>query len=88
MNVVTRKHLIDAEGQFPDATKELRACYKIACTARGRTFLEVRQVFNDADAVDQYVVFNIRGNRYRLVTIIPYSGTGARRKGICTSAPS
>ncbi len=30
-------------------------------------------LFKDADAVEEYVVFNIRRNRYRLVTIIHYS---------------
>jgi mRNA interferase HigB len=34
-------------------------------------------VFKDADAVKEYVTFNIRQNRYRLVTIIHYS----REKG-------
>ena len=41
--------------------------------AQWRNFVEVRQVFKDADAVKEYVIFNIRRNRYRLVTIIPYS---------------
>ena len=35
--------------------------------------VDVRQVFKHADAVREYVIFNIRGNRYRLVTIIHYS---------------
>lgn len=73
MHVVTRKHLVDGEGRFPDAAKELRAWYKIACDAQWKNFLEVRQVFGDADDVDGYVIFNIRRNRYRLVTIIHYS---------------
>jgi mRNA interferase HigB len=73
MHVVTRKHLLDAEELFPDAANELQAWYKIVTTARWRNFMEVRQVFPDADAVDEYVVFNIRRNRYRLITIIHYS---------------
>jgi len=61
MNVVTRKHLIEAEEQYQDAAKEIRAWYKIANGARWRNFLEVQHVFN------------VRGNRYRLITIIHYS---------------
>ena len=30
-------------------------------------------MFKDADFVDGYVIFNIRHNRYRLVTVIPYA---------------
>ena len=73
MHVVTRKHLAEAEAKYPDAAKEIRAWFKIASAMRWRNFLEVRQVFQDADAVDEYVIFNIRQNRYRLVTIIHYA---------------
>jgi mRNA interferase HigB len=73
MNVVTRNHLIEAKGKYQDAAKEIDAWYKVAKTARWRNFVEVRQAFKDADIVDGYVIFNIRQNRYRLVTIIHYS---------------
>lgn len=73
MNVVTRKHLFEAERLYPDAAKELRAWYKMVANARWRSLLDVRQVFPDADAVDGYVVFNIRQNRYRLITVLHYS---------------
>jgi mRNA interferase HigB len=33
----------------------------------------VRQHFKDADDVDGYAIFNIRQNRYRLVTVIHYA---------------
>lgn len=73
MNVVTRKHLVQAEKRYPDAAKEIGAWYKIATAARWRNFLEVRQIFKDADSVERYVIFNIRQNRYRLITIVHYS---------------
>jgi mRNA interferase HigB len=73
MNVVTLNHLIGAKGEYQDAAKEIDAWYKVAKTARWRNFVEVRQAFKDADAVDGYVIFNIRQNRYRLVTVIHYS---------------
>jgi len=73
MHVVTRKHLVEAEEQHQEAAREIRAWYRIAVEARWRNFMDVRQVFADADNVDGYVIFNIRQNRYRLVTIIHYS---------------
>ena len=73
MHVVTRKHLVEAEEQYPETAREIRAWYRIASSARWRNFVEVRQVFKDADDVDGYVIFNIRQNRYRLVTIIHYA---------------
>jgi mRNA interferase HigB len=73
MHVVTRKYLVEAEEEYPEAARELRAWYRIVCAARWRNLLEVRQVFNDADDVDGTVIFNIRQNRYRLVTVIHYA---------------
>lgn len=73
MHVITRKHLTKAEASYPDAAKEIRSWYKIVSNARWQNFVDVRQVFKDADDVDGYVVFNIRQNRYRLLTIVHYS---------------
>ncbi|HKF47294.1 MAG TPA: type II toxin-antitoxin system HigB family toxin [Terracidiphilus sp.] len=80
MHVVTRKHLAEAELAYPDAAKEIRAWFKIIGEVRWQSFVEVRQVFKDADAVGEYVVFNIRRNRYRLVTIIHYAREREGRK--------
>ncbi|MEO8726750.1 MAG: type II toxin-antitoxin system HigB family toxin [Acidobacteriaceae bacterium] len=73
MHVVTRKHLAEVEERYPDAAKEIQAWNQIAKAARWQNFTELREVFKDADTVDGYVIFNIRRNRYRLVTIIHYS---------------
>jgi mRNA interferase HigB len=37
-----------------------------------RSLAEVRKTFATADAVEKWTVFNIRGNRYRLITEINY----------------
>ena len=73
MHVVTEKHLNGAAEQYPETAKEILVWRKIAKAARWRNFMEVRQVFKDADDVGGYVIFNIRQNRYRLVTVIHYS---------------
>src|SRR5579884_3607667 len=73
MHIITEKRLNQAAERYPDAAKELAAWRKIVKFARWRNFVEVRQVFKDADAVKEYVIFNIRRNRYCLVTIIHYS---------------
>jgi mRNA interferase HigB len=47
---------------------------------RWRNFDDVRGMFKDADLVDGYVIFNIRHNRYRLVTVIHYAKTMDKRQ--------
>ena len=41
--------------------------------ASWRNFLEVRKTFNSADYVKPFVIFNIGGNNYRLLTEISYT---------------
>ena len=80
MHLVTRKHLREAMERYPEAAKEIRAWATIVEAMRWHVFREVRHAFHDADLVDGYVIFNIRGNRYRLVTVIHYAKTLRDRK--------
>ena len=75
MHIVTRRHLSEAMEQYPDAAKEIEAWAAIVEATRWHSFAEVREMFRDADYVNGYVVFNIRRNRYRLITIIHYART-------------
>ena len=61
--------------RYPDAANEIRAWASVVELSRWRNFAEVRSWFKDADYVDGYVVFNVRQNRYRLVTVIHYAKT-------------
>ena len=73
MVIVTRKHLAQAASRYQDAAAEIAAWVAIVSQVRWRNFAEVRATFPDADAVDGYVIFNIRHNRYQLITVIHYS---------------
>jgi mRNA interferase HigB len=71
--IVTRRHLSEAISKYPDAAKEIEAWTNIVEAVRWSSFSEVRKWFKDADLVDGYVIFNIRNNRYRLVTVIHFA---------------
>lgn len=82
VHIVTVKHLGEAMDNYPDAADEIKAWTTIVRNVRWRNFVEVRGIFKDADSVDDYVIFNFRHNRYRLVTIIHYAKTlGDRQTG-------
>jgi mRNA interferase HigB len=78
--IVTRRHLSEAMKQYPDATSEEKAWAGIVEAVRWHSFAEVREMFKDADYVNDYVVFNIRRNRYRLITVIHYAKTTEERQ--------
>jgi mRNA interferase HigB len=78
--IVTAKHLREIVAEHPDAAGELEAWVTVVEAARWHNFVEVRRSFLDADCVDGYVVFNVRQNRYRLITVIHYAKTTKERQ--------
>jgi mRNA interferase HigB len=46
--------------------------YKLASQASWQTLIDVQSLFPTAEAVENFTVFNIRGNRYRLIVAIDY----------------
>jgi mRNA interferase HigB len=61
--------------RYPDAASEIRAWVAIIEAVRWHNFAELRRMFSDANYVDGYVVFDIRQNRYRLITVVHYAET-------------
>jgi mRNA interferase HigB len=80
VHIVTRKHLHEAMQQYPDAANEIKAWVAIVKGVRWQNFLEVHSAFKDADYVKGYVIFNIRQNRYRLVTVIHYARITSQKR--------
>ena len=74
MHVISRKALVAFASTHPDAETPLDVWYRAAKSAQWRNLADVRRVYPHADIVGPYTVFNIKGNRYRLVTEINYRG--------------
>ncbi|MGN6849652.1 MAG: type II toxin-antitoxin system HigB family toxin [Sphingomicrobium sp.] len=55
-----------------DSEQALKAWYAMAKEASWEHFAQLKQQFGSASAVGDRVVFNIGGNKYRLVTYINY----------------
>jgi mRNA interferase HigB len=72
LHVISRKALREFWARHPDAEQALPEWFKVATKATWRDLTEVRKMYRSADAVERWTVFNIRGNRYRLITEIDY----------------
>ncbi|MBO4657599.1 MAG: type II toxin-antitoxin system HigB family toxin [Bacteroidales bacterium] len=71
MRIVSKKTLVTFYAIHQDAKVAIEEWYKKACDAEWDNFAQVKQTFNSADYVgSNRIVFNIRGNQYRLVTLI------------------
>lgn len=66
--------------RYPDAANEIKAWVGIVEAVRWHNLVEVRAMFKDADLVDGYVIFNVRQNRYRLITVVHDSKTTGKKQ--------
>ncbi|HKX31499.1 MAG TPA: type II toxin-antitoxin system HigB family toxin [Blastocatellia bacterium] len=58
--------------EHANARVALNAWYEIASKTTWGSFSEVKQTFRSADMYRQCVIFNIGGNKYRLIARIDY----------------
>lgn len=72
MRVISKKRLREFWEKHADAKGALETWHAIAKGAKWQKLLDVQQTYADAEAVDQFTVFNIKGNTYRLIVKIEY----------------
>ncbi|MDF5721356.1 MAG: type II toxin-antitoxin system HigB family toxin [Rhizonema sp. PD37] len=73
MHVISRKALRQFWEKYPDSETALIRWFKLMNSANFQTFDELRSVFPSADLVSDLIVFNIGGNKYRLITSIHFN---------------
>jgi mRNA interferase HigB len=73
MHVITRKRLNDFAAKHPDTKAALQQWYRMIKTRDYSSFMELRSAFPSADQVGKLTVFNIGGNKARLVAAIHYN---------------
>lgn len=72
MHIVTKRTLREFWEKYPDSENALRSWYQITKKAEWNNLAEVRKDFPHADLAGVCTIFNIGGNKYRLITKIYY----------------
>lgn len=72
MHVISYKRLREFFSTHRDAESSLTAWYKTTKKANWQNFAELKEVYPSADLVGRHTVFNIKGNKYRLIARIVY----------------
>jgi mRNA interferase HigB len=72
MRIIKRAALVRFWNQHPDAKASLEAWYAVVRKAKWMSPIEMRQVYRNADLVGRRTVFNIAGNKYRLIARANY----------------
>src|SRR5947207_11016658 len=78
MRVITRKRIREFAGRHRDAAEPLQQWFRLVRAAEWKNLHDVRRVYPHADAVtvasgNTVTVFNICGNKYRLIAAIHYN---------------
>jgi mRNA interferase HigB len=72
MHLISIRNLRDDAIQYPDVKSEIDTLNKKIKNAKWQNLEDVRKEFRDAEAVGNFTIFNIKGNKYRLIVGINY----------------
>ena len=73
MHVITRKRLRDFASRHKEAVEPLAVWYAIMARTEFGSFAELKRVFRSVDKVGKFTVFDIAGNKFRLIAAIHYN---------------
>jgi mRNA interferase HigB len=73
MHLISASPLRDFWITHPNAESALRTWIKAVRSASWGNFADVGQTFNSADQYGKFTIFNIGGNKYRLIAVIHFN---------------
>lgn len=86
MHVISRRRFAEAANVYSDLAEVFDTWYRTAKKAEWQTLVEVREQFPSADLVGRFMVFNIKGNAYRLITEIYFKSQTVLIRDVLTHA--
>ncbi len=72
MKILSKKPFREFWKKHPDSESSLKSWYKTAKKANWENLVDTREDFPHADLAGDCTIFNISGNKYRLITKISY----------------
>lgn len=74
MRIISRRRLVEFWEVHPDAEQPLRAWYTETKKASWNSPAQINEVYRSVSILsNNRVVFNIKGNTYRLIVVVEYS---------------
>ena len=73
VHVITKKRLVEFAARYPVSRDPLLKWYRIVNQTDFASFVAVRWIFRSADQVGKLTVFDIGGNKFRIVAAIHYN---------------
>jgi mRNA interferase HigB len=73
MHIITHSRILQAQAAHPDSTTALEQWYRQTKRAAWRNFAEVKAMFPAVDKVGDKYVFDVGGNKLRLIAAIHFN---------------
>lgn len=73
MRVISNSALVGFAARHAEAGEPLQAWRRVITVNDFGSFADLKAVFNSVDKVGHYYVFNVGGNKYRLITAIHFN---------------
>jgi mRNA interferase HigB len=86
MHVITRKRLNEFADTHPETRSSLAHWYQSVKNNHFSNFAHLRETFPSADQVGKLTVFNIAGNKVRLIAAIHYNRDKIYIRAVLTHA--
>lgn len=74
MHVLSHKKIIDAMVCLPQAASALDGWYRSMKACEAQNFASLKKIFPAVDKVGKFHVFDIGGNKIRLIAVIKFQG--------------
>lgn len=72
MHIISRKALQDFWEEHPESEAPLKIWFKIIRSTKYKSLNHLRETFPTADLVRDRIIFNIGGNKFRLIAVIHF----------------
>ena len=86
MHVISRKMKLEFGGKHPDSKEARDRWYRTLKHSNYNSFSELRETFPHIDQVGNFIVFNIGGNKYRLIAFVVFPAKRIYTRDILTHA--
>jgi mRNA interferase HigB len=73
MHIITKKRIWEAKENYPDSASALDGWFRVMNKNIFQNFSELKSTFNSVDKVGNLYVFNVGGNKLRLITSIHFN---------------
>lgn len=73
MHIITQKRIWEAKEQFPDAASALNGWFRVMNKNQFNSFSDLKKSFKSVDKVGCLYVFDVGGNKLRLIASIHFN---------------